>query len=86
MGKTAATSKASRKNQTTIPARVRKALKVAKGDTLLWTIDGDEVSIRVVSKIPVDWSKTSELSLLEWSTPEQEAKETPAQQQSLDLE
>lgn len=67
MGKTAATSKASRKNQTTIPARVRKALKVAKGDTLLWTINGDEVSIRILNKVNIDWKKTSELSLLEWS-------------------
>jgi antitoxin PrlF len=67
MGKTAATSKASKKNQTTIPARVRKALRVAKGDTLLWTIDGEEVSIRIISNAKVDWTKTSELSLLEWS-------------------
>ena len=71
MGKTSATSKASRKNQTTIPARVRKALKVAKGDTLLWTINGDEVSIRIISKVNIDWKKTPEMSLLEW-TPEEE--------------
>lgn len=73
MGKTAATSKASRKNQTTIPARVRKALKIAKGDTLLWTIEGDEVSIRILNKVNVDWKKTSELSLLEWNAEEEEA-------------
>jgi len=73
MSKTAATSKVSKKNQTTIPARVRRALKIAKGDTLLWTIEGDKVSIQVVSKVKVDWSKTSELSLLEWSPAEEEA-------------
>lgn len=72
MGKTAATSKASRKNQTTIPARVRKALKIAKGDTLLWTINGDEVSVRIISKVNIDWTKTSEMSLLEWSDNENE--------------
>jgi|GEM_PF-3520570 Regulators of stationary/sporulation gene expression len=72
MGKTAATSKASRKNQTTIPARVRKALRIAKGDTLLWTIEGDQVSIQVISKVKIDWAKTTEMSLLEW-TPEDEA-------------
>lgn len=75
MGKTAATSKASRKNQTTIPARVRKALKIAKGDTLLWTIDGDEVSIRIMNKVNVDWTKTSEMSLLEWNSEEDEGTE-----------
>ncbi|XGC79579.1 AbrB/MazE/SpoVT family DNA-binding domain-containing protein [Bdellovibrio bacteriovorus] len=67
MAKAGATSKASKKNQTTIPARVRKALQIAKGDTLLWTISGDEVSIKVMKKVKVDWKKTSELSLLEWS-------------------
>lgn len=75
MGKTAATSKASRKNQTTIPARVRKALRIAKGDTLLWTIEGDEVSIRIMRKVNVDWTKTSEMSLLEWSPTEEEEGE-----------
>lgn len=73
MSKTAATSKASRKNQTTIPARVRKALRIAKGDTLLWTINGDEVSIKIIGKVNVDWTKTSEMSLLEWTDKEEEA-------------
>lgn len=76
MGKSAATSKASKKNQTTIPARVRRALGISKGDTLLWTISGDEVSIRIVNKVKVDWSKTSEMSLLEW-TPEDEKEAIP---------
>lgn len=67
MAKTAATSKASRKNQTTIPARVRKALKVAKGDTLLWTISGDEVTIKILPKTSVDFKRNPEMSLLDWS-------------------
>ncbi len=72
MSKTAATSKASRKNQTTIPARVRKALRIAKGDTLLWTINGDEVSIKIIGRVNVDFTKTSELSLLEWTDKDEE--------------
>ncbi len=72
MKTTAATSKASKKNQTTIPARVRKAMKIAKGDTLLWTINGDEISIRKISKTDVAWNKTSEMSLLEWTPTEDE--------------
>lgn len=67
MGKSGATSKASRKNQTTIPARVRQALGISKGDTLLWSVNGNEVTIRVLNKVQVDWSKASELSLLEWT-------------------
>ena len=72
MSKQGATSKASKKNQTTIPLRVRKALRIAKGDTLLWTIEGDEVTLRKISKVDVGWSKTSELSLLEWTPEEKE--------------
>ncbi|UOF01765.1 AbrB/MazE/SpoVT family DNA-binding domain-containing protein [Bdellovibrio reynosensis] len=69
MSKAGATSKASKKNQTTIPARVRKSLQIAKGDTLLWTVNGDEVSIKVMKKVKVDWNRNSDLSLLDW-TPE----------------
>lgn len=72
MGSPGATSKASKKNQTTIPARVRKSLKIAKGDTLLWTINGDEVSIKVMRKVHVDWTKTADLTLLEWSEKEEQ--------------
>lgn len=75
MSKPAATSKASRKNQTTIPARVRKALQIAKGDTLLWVIDGDQIILRKMNKMNVEWSKTSEMSLLEW-TPEKDEEVT----------
>lgn len=77
MGKTSATSKASRKNQTTIPARVRKALKVAKGDTLLWMIDGDQVTISISKKVKIDWTKTSEMSLLEWNSDDEEQEPAP---------
>jgi AbrB family looped-hinge helix DNA binding protein len=75
MSKSAATSKASRKNQTTIPARVRRALRIAKGDTLLWEVNGDEVTIRVINRVNIDWSKASEMSLLEWTVTEEEATE-----------
>lgn len=77
MGKPSATSKASKKNQTTIPLRVRRALRIAKGDTLLWTVNGDEVTLRVIGKVKVDWTKTSELSLLEWTADEDEETQNP---------
>ena len=75
MSKPSATSKASKKNQTTIPARVRRALGIAKGDTLLWVIDGNEVSLRKISKVDINWSKTSEMSLLEWTPEDDEGDE-----------
>lgn len=77
MGKPSATSKASKKNQTTIPLRVRRALRIAKGDTLLWTVNGDEVTLRVIGKVKVDWTKTSELSLLEWTADEDVETQSP---------
>lgn len=70
MSQPGATSKASKKNQTTIPLRVRKALKIAKGDTLLWTISGDEVSIRIIGKDKKDSTQAPDMSLLEWSLKE----------------
>lgn len=70
MSQPGATSKASKKNQTTIPLRVRKALKIAKGDTLLWTINGDEVTIRIIGKDKKDSTKAPDMSLLEWSLKE----------------
>lgn len=74
MSKPAATSKASKKNQTTIPARVRRALGIAKGDTLLWVIDGNEVSLKKISKVDINWSKASEMSLLEWTQEDDEGE------------
>lgn len=78
MSGSSATSKASRKNQTTIPQRVRKALGIAKGDTLLWTIEGNEVSLKIINRVNVDWNKTSEMSLLEWTPVEEKEKEIEA--------
>ncbi|MEK2689586.1 AbrB/MazE/SpoVT family DNA-binding domain-containing protein [Bdellovibrio sp. GT3] len=75
MSRSSATSKASRKNQTTIPLRVRKALGISKGDTILWTIEGNEVSIKIINRVNIDWNKTSEMSLLEWTPAEEEASQ-----------
>lgn len=74
--KTGATSKASKKNQTTIPLRVRKALKIAKGDVLLWSIEGDEVTIRKMNKAEINWNKNPEMSLLEWTEQDEAIEES----------
>lgn len=40
-------STVTRKGQTTIPGRIRKALRIKPGDKLEYTMEGDHVTIRV---------------------------------------
>ncbi|HEV2205006.1 MAG TPA: AbrB/MazE/SpoVT family DNA-binding domain-containing protein [Candidatus Acidoferrales bacterium] len=40
-------STVTRKGQTTIPGKVRKALRIRPGDTLEYAIEGDHATIRV---------------------------------------
>ena len=40
-------STVTRKGQTTIPGRIRKALRIKPGDKLEYTLEGDHVTIRV---------------------------------------
>jgi antitoxin PrlF len=48
------TSKLTSKAQTTIPQPVRVALRVAAGDELAYTIDGDRVILTKASQAPKD--------------------------------
>lgn len=40
-------STVTRKGQTTIPGKVRKALRIRPGDKLEYVIDGDQVTVKV---------------------------------------
>jgi AbrB family looped-hinge helix DNA binding protein len=40
-------STVTRKGQTTIPGKIRKALRIKPGDTLEYEIEGDHVTVRV---------------------------------------
>ena len=40
-------STVTRKGQTTIPGKIRKALQIKPGDTLEYTVEGDRAEIRV---------------------------------------
>jgi AbrB family looped-hinge helix DNA binding protein len=40
-------STVTRKGQTTIPGKIRKALRINPGDTLEYVVDGDHATIRV---------------------------------------
>lgn len=47
-------SKLSSKAQTTIPMPVRAALRLAEGDELIYTIDGDRVVLTKAPRQPTD--------------------------------
>ena len=47
MGRTVLHSSVTRKGQTTIPEKVRKALRVKPGDKLQYEVEGDRATIRV---------------------------------------
>lgn len=61
------------KAQTTVPAAVRKALKVGPGDTLAYRIGPDGVMLSRAE--PLDWAYLNSLekTLGEWSTAEDAA-------------
>ncbi|MBP7583195.1 MAG: type II toxin-antitoxin system PrlF family antitoxin [Spirochaetes bacterium] len=57
----------SEKGQTTIPVSVRKALRLDKGDTIGYLIEGSEVKLRKIQKIDKEWSQAIESTLTEWN-------------------
>ncbi len=57
----------SEKGQTTIPVSVRKALRLDKGDTISYLIEGSEVKLRKLQKIDQEWSQAIECTLTEWN-------------------
>ncbi|MEN0057535.1 MAG: type II toxin-antitoxin system PrlF family antitoxin [Bdellovibrio sp.] len=66
----AATSKISAKNQTTVPTEVRKALQLTSGDGIRWVIEEGKVSVKKMSKIDMEWTKATEMTLQEWNSQE----------------
>ena len=48
------TSRLTSKAQTTIPLPVRNALRLAPGDELAYTIDGERVILSKAAKVPAD--------------------------------
>ena len=57
----------STKGQTTIPSAIRNFLRINPGDSIGYIIDGDEVKIKKVEEIDIEWAKAIEMTLSEWS-------------------
>jgi antitoxin PrlF len=64
-------TKLTTKGQTTIPSRIRKALRIEPGDTVVFTLEDDgKVSLRRAEKFDAGFLKLASDSFAEWNTPE----------------
>jgi antitoxin PrlF len=61
------------RGQTTVPKEVCDALGAAPGDTLAWEIEDDgRVHVRRAAPLDLDYLRSLEGTLGEWSSPEDE--------------
>ncbi|MDH3910452.1 MAG: AbrB/MazE/SpoVT family DNA-binding domain-containing protein [Rhodospirillales bacterium] len=64
-------TKLTTKGQTTIPSRIRKALRIEPGDSVVFTLeDNGKVSLRRAEKFDAGFLKLATESFTDWSTPE----------------
>jgi len=63
------TSTISSKGQTTLPAAVRRLLRVSSGDSILYELEKETVRIRRATPLDLNWAKAVESTLTEWSSP-----------------
>ena len=66
------TSRVTSKGQTTIPASIRKAANITSGDLLMFTTDGNQVTIMKVELPTDDYSDSISETFSEWLSPEDE--------------
>lgn len=63
-------SKITTKGQATVPSRVRKHLGVEPGDSVLFTIDGDTVTVKRAERLDAGFLKLASESFADWNAPE----------------
>jgi len=62
-------SRLTRKYQATIPAEVRRVLRLKQGDTVQFEIEGDHVTLRRQRSADRAFLRGLESSLSEWNSP-----------------
>lgn len=68
-----AVAKITAKGQTTIPRKIRDALRVHSGDTIAWEISREGVaSVRRLEPADTEYMHAVHETLCEWSSPEDE--------------
>lgn len=66
-------AKVTAKGQTTIPKKVREALRVRPGDLLLWEVQpGGKAAVRRVQPLDLEYLRALEMTLSEWAGPADE--------------
>jgi AbrB family looped-hinge helix DNA binding protein len=66
------TSKVTTKYQATVPKEIREFLAIHAGDGLRWEIEDSKVVVHKLTKLDLEWQKSIEMTLSEWSSPEDE--------------
>jgi len=66
------TSRLTEKYQATIPASVRRVLKLNKGDRIVFTIRGKDVLLQRAAAVDLEFANAVSDSLTEWSSPADE--------------
>ncbi len=70
MPRTKVVTKLTAKGQTTIPRQVREVLKVGPGDAVVFTVEGETVTLRRAEKLDPGFLKLATESFTDWNTPE----------------
>lgn len=69
MAKRISISRLTEKYQATVPAPIRKILKLHKGENIAFEIMDDEtIVVRKAGKVDLSWAKALEGSLSEWNS------------------
>ena len=63
-------TKMTTKGQATIPSKVRKLLGVKPGDSVMFMIDGETVTLQRASALDAGFLKLANDSFTDWNTPE----------------
>ena len=63
-------SKVTTKGQATIPSRVRQVLGVKAGDSVLFAVSGDTVTLKRAEKLDAGFLKLATDSFSYWNAPE----------------
>jgi bifunctional DNA-binding transcriptional regulator/antitoxin component of YhaV-PrlF toxin-antitoxin module len=58
------------KSQTTIPRQVREVLKVGPGDSVVFTVEGETVTLGRAEKLDAGFLKLATESFADWGSPE----------------
>lgn len=70
MAATKVVTKLTAKSQTTIPRQVREVLKVGPGDAVVFTVEGETVTLRRAENLDPGFLKLATENFADWNTPE----------------